>query len=99
MPDSSQGFRERFFTSQDNLSLYFREYGDRLTPTAVLCLPGLTRNCKDFHDLATHLAQKHRVVCPDSRGRGRSDYDPDWRHYEARTQINEIGRASCRERV
>lgn len=91
MPDSSPGFRERFFTSQDNLSLYFREYGDRLTPTAaVLCLPGLTRNCKDFHDLATHLAQKHRVVCPDSRGRGRSDYDPDWRHYEARTQINDL---------
>ena len=30
------------------------------------------------------------MICPDYRGRGRSDYDPDWRHYEARTLLDDL---------
>ena len=30
------------------------------------------------------------MLCPDYRGRGRSDYDPDWRHYEARTLLDDL---------
>ena len=74
--------RERRVTAQDGLSLYLRDYGDPLSPRApVLCLGGLTRNARDFEDLAPHLASHRRVVCPDYRGRGRSDYAPDWRPY------------------
>jgi pimeloyl-ACP methyl ester carboxylesterase len=47
----------------------------------VLCLPGLTRNSRDFEPLAQHLAQRRRVLTPDLRGRGRSDRDPEWRRY------------------
>jgi pimeloyl-ACP methyl ester carboxylesterase len=85
------GFRERTYRSQDNLELYFRDYGDSLDRRpAVLCLAGVTRNSKDFHDLALRLSAGRRVLCPDYRGRGRSAYDPDWRHYQARTYVDDI---------
>ena len=84
-------FRERRYTAQDGLGLYYREYGDRAAPrTALLCLAGLTRNSKDFHTFATRLAGDRLVLCPDLRGRGRSDHDPDWRHYDPRVYLNDI---------
>ena len=47
-------FEERRWTSPDGLSLYARDYsvagdGGRLP---VICLHGLTRNSKDFEELA-----------------------------------------------
>lgn len=42
---------------------------------AVLCLPGLTRNARDFEFLLPHLARHHRVLRLDFRGRGQSDWD------------------------
>lgn len=91
MADAAAPYRERHYTSQDNRRLYYRDYGDTLSPGApVVCLGGLTRNSKDFHDLATRLAPGRRVVCPDYRGRGRSAHDPDWRNYQPRTYINDI---------
>lgn len=83
-------FRECRFLSQDGRSLYYRDYGDPLAAAApVLCLPGLTRNSKDFHRLASRLAASRRVVCPDYRGRGRSDYDRDPRNYHPAVHLND----------
>ncbi len=85
------GYRELAFTSQDGLRLYFRDYGDPLSSvTPVLCLSGLTRNSKDFHHIAARISAKRRVLCPDYRGRGRSAYDPDWRHYQPRTYAEDV---------
>jgi pimeloyl-ACP methyl ester carboxylesterase len=85
-PDS--GFRERWFRSQDDLPLFFRDYGDPASPrTPVLCLTGLTRNAKDFHKLALRLCGQRRVLAPDYRGRGRSARDPDWRNYRPETYL------------
>jgi pimeloyl-ACP methyl ester carboxylesterase len=90
-PPPLSGYRERTFRSQDGLDLYYRDYGDPLNHRpAVLCLAGVTRNSKDFHSLACHLAGGRRVLCPDYRGRGRSAYDPDWRRYQARTYVDDI---------
>ena len=87
----AEGFRERRYTAQDGLSLYFRDYGDPLSDARpVLCLAGLTRNSGDFHDFATRLAGRRRVVCPDYRGRGRSDHDPDWRNYRAQVYVGDL---------
>jgi pimeloyl-ACP methyl ester carboxylesterase len=47
----------------------------------VLCLHGLTRNSRDFQDLAPALADHYRVLVPEQRGRGRSDYDDDVSRY------------------
>ncbi len=77
--------------SQDGLSIYYRDYGDPLSgATPVLCLAGLTRNSKDFHAAAMRLATARRVICPDYRGRGRSDYDTNPRNYHPAIHINDI---------
>lgn len=89
---------ERTFTSEDGLSLYFRDYGQSPTSRtagdhrpALLCLGGLARNSKDFHRFASWRASLgDRVLCPDYRGRGRSQRDPDWRRYDPRVYLNDI---------
>ena len=83
---------ERRVTSFDNLSLYVRDYGDPLDPRPPLfCLGGLTRNSRDFESLAEkYSADGRRVICPDYRGRGQSEYDANWRNYDPRTYIRDI---------
>ena len=82
------------FTTRDGLRLYGRHYaagGSRRR--AVLCLPGLTRNSRDFHDLALLLSDPrgHRrdVYTLDSRGRGLSDSDPDWKNYTVQVEVTD----------
>ena len=81
-------------TSRDGLQLYGRHYpaaGSSRRP--VVCLPGLTRNSRDFHDLALLLADPRGdcrdVYTLDSRGRGQSEHDPDWRHYAVPVELND----------
>lgn len=84
-------YRERFVRSQDDLSLYFRDYGDPDSPKApLLCLTGLTRNSKDFDRFAAYYAAERRVISPDYRGRGKSQYDKDWHNYRPETYLNDI---------
>ena len=86
-------WRERYFESSDGLSLYYRDYlpaeaSDRLP---VLCLPGLTRNSRDFEALALRLQRAgRRVLTPDLRGRGRSQHDPDWSNYQPTTYLGDL---------
>ncbi len=88
---ATENFRERTLSAGDGRRLYYRDYGDSLSPGApVVCLPGLTRNSADFHLLASRLSKRHRVVCLDYRGRGRSEYDPDWRNYRSLVILNDV---------
>jgi pimeloyl-ACP methyl ester carboxylesterase len=52
----------------------YREWGDPGNPRVLLCVHGLTRNGRDFDELAAALADRYRVACPDVVGRGRSDW-------------------------
>src|SRR5262245_28666473 len=72
---------EKRFRSGDGLSLYYRDYACPRGRAPVLCLHGLTRNCRDFESLALRLAPRRRVITPDLRGRGGSQYDPTWMNY------------------
>ena len=85
-------YLERRITTFDNLSLYVRDYGNPLDVRVPLfCLGGLTRNSKDFESLAErYSADGRRVICPDYRGRGQSQYDPNWSNYDPRTYIRDI---------
>src|SRR5205807_2180506 len=60
----------------------------------IVCLAGLTRSGMDFHELAhafsTHAAEPRLVVAIDSRGRGRSDFDPDPAHYSFPVELNDV---------
>ena len=91
MGSVSKAYHEHRFTTHDGLSLYFRDYGDPASAaTPVLCLGGFTRNSGDFDLLARRLATERRVLCLDLRGRGRSDYDPDWRNYQPAVYLKDI---------
>lgn len=84
-----------FFRSHDDLLLYVRKYGgDDLPGRPLLCLAGLTRNGRDFHDLAVALASHptnpRPVYCLDYRGRGRSQWDKDWRNYSAYVELLDV---------
>jgi len=81
---------ENTYQSADGLHLFYREYGDG--DRTVLCLPGLTRNSRDFVSLAMWLAPRYRVLCPDLRGRGYSDFDPDWKNYHPVTYVEDTWR-------
>lgn len=65
------------FTTTDGRRIYFETTGSGVP---VLCLAGLTRNCRDFDFLAPHLADA-LLITMDYRGRGRSEYDPDYMNY------------------
>ncbi|MCV6584502.1 MAG: alpha/beta hydrolase [Marinibacterium sp.] len=69
------------FTTSDGLRLYFEDShpGDT-DATPLLCLPGLTRNCRDFDPLKAQVPQQ-RLIAMDYRGRGRSSYDVDFHNY------------------
>src|ERR1700684_2780449 len=77
--------------SHDGLSLYARVYAGRHAgaPT-VLCLQGLTRNSRDFEDLAPHLQERYRVIAPDLRGRGFSARDPQIQNYQPGVYVEDI---------
>ena len=72
----------RFFTSKDGLRLHIKDWGAASTALPVVCLPGLSRNAGDFDVLAARLATSRRVMALDYRGRGLSDHDPNWNHYD-----------------
>ncbi|HVV94277.1 MAG TPA: alpha/beta hydrolase [Hyphomicrobiales bacterium] len=89
---TADGFADRWFKSADGLTLHARDYGAEGTSgrLPVVCLPGLARTAADFHDLALHLAPERRVVVVESRGRGRSERDPDWRHYDIPHELADL---------
>lgn len=89
------GFESLFVTAQDGLRLHVRRYG---TPAArrlpIVCLPGLTRNGADFHELGLAFgrdaAEPRLVFTVDSRGRGRSGHDPDPGNYSFPVELADV---------
>lgn len=71
------GYEDRYWWSADGLRLHFRDYPGREDRPPLLCIPGLTRNARDFEALADRLAGEWRVVCVELRGRGESAYAKD----------------------
>jgi pimeloyl-ACP methyl ester carboxylesterase len=92
---SDQLFSDFFYTAPDGLDLHARVYGQANSGRwPVVCLPGLTRNARDFHELAlylsTHAANPRKVIAFDYRGRGQSAYDPDISHYNVGVEAGDV---------
>ena len=91
---TAQAWRDITWTARDGLRLYARHYpapSSHLRP--VLCLAGLTRNSRDFHDLALALSRgptARNVYALDYRGRGLSAHDPDWRNYAVPIEMFDV---------
>ncbi len=92
---STAGFSDFFHSAPDGLKLHARVYGEANSGHwPVVCLPGLTRNARDFHELALYLSARsavpRKVVAFDYRGRGQSAYDPDVSHYNVGIEAGDI---------
>jgi pimeloyl-ACP methyl ester carboxylesterase len=68
----------------------YTEWGVRDNPDVLVCVHGLTRNGRDFDTIATALADRYRVVCPDIVGRGRSDWHADKAHYDYANYVSDM---------
>jgi len=80
----SPDYAEPRGASRDGLNLFARDYvgANGAARLPVICLHGLTRNSKDFEDIAPIIANwGRRVIVPDVRGRGESDRDPNPNNY------------------
>ncbi len=84
-------YTENFWVSTDGLKLFGRVYpGPQACARTVLCLHGLTRNSRDFEDLAPHLQLRYRVIVPDVRGRGLSARDPNPQNYQPAIYLQDV---------
>ncbi|MEF0939357.1 alpha/beta fold hydrolase [Rhizobium sp. BR 362] len=93
--DDESDFASRAILAPDGLKLYARDYGgdsiSGLPP--IVCLPGLTRNSRDFHDLALLLSRDsaaRRVITLDFRGRGLSAWDDDKSRYNLAVEAQDV---------
>jgi pimeloyl-ACP methyl ester carboxylesterase len=89
----ADAFTDRWWTSKDGLRLHARDYpgaaGDARLP--VVCIHGLTRNCRDFEDVAPWVAETgRRVLALDVRGRGLSARDPKPMNYHPGTYSQDV---------
>jgi pimeloyl-ACP methyl ester carboxylesterase len=65
--------KSQYITVLDR-ELHYMEWGKGAD--AVVMWHGLARTSRDFDDLAQHLAGRYRIICPDTIGRGLSQWSP-----------------------
>ena len=90
-PATAAAWEDGWFWSLDGLRLHYRDYAGPGDRPALLCLPGLTRNARDFEGLAARLGGRWRVVAADLRGRGESAYAKDPLTYVNLTYLQDLG--------
>jgi pimeloyl-ACP methyl ester carboxylesterase len=86
-------FTDFFWTSHEGLPLHARDYQPIGEPQKlpVICIHGLTRNARDFEDLAPRIAATgRRVLAVDVRGRGLSARDPNPMNYHPGTYAADV---------
>lgn len=93
-PDRADCGRIERFAAQDGLMLAARIFGETSEALSIVCLPGLSRNSKDFAELGRVLSSvgndRRKVIALDYRGRGRSDWDRDWRNYTIEQEAQDV---------
>jgi pimeloyl-ACP methyl ester carboxylesterase len=86
-------FTDFFWTSHEGLPLRARDYAPAgaTQKLPVICIHGLTRNARDFEDLAPRIAATgRRVLAVDVRGRGLSARDPNPMNYHPGTYAADV---------
>src|SRR4029453_13176178 len=75
---------------RDGLRLHYRDYPGNGSALTLLCLPGLTRNARDFSEFAERYSPRFRGLALDFRARGESDYDPLPARYNPLTYAGDV---------
>lgn len=84
------GFEDIYWWSRDGLRLHARDYPGGAGRPPILCLPGLTRNARDYEALAARLSPEWRVIAVEFRGRGESAYAKDPMTYVPLTYAQDV---------
>ena len=71
------GWSDGYWQSSDGLRLHYRDYAGDTSRPPIICIPGLTRNARDFEAVAARLAGDWRLICVELRGRGESAHAKD----------------------
>jgi pimeloyl-ACP methyl ester carboxylesterase len=87
---AAERYADRYFLVRDGLKLHYRDYPGATDKPPILCLPGLTRNSRDFAVFAERYSPRFRVIALDFRGRATSDYDPFPARYNPMTYAADI---------
>jgi len=87
---AAERYADCYFTVRDGLRLHYRDYLGASEKPPLLCLPGLTRNARDFADFAERYSPRFRVIALDFRGRATSDYDPVPARYNPLTYAGDV---------
>ena len=74
-------YTDGWWQSPDGLKLHYRDYPGPKDRPPILCIPGLTRNARDFEPLAQRLAGDWRLICVSLRGRAESQSASDVASY------------------
>ncbi len=82
--------------------LHLTEWGSA-HPDVIVAWHGLARTGRDMDAIAAHLSQRWRVVCPDTLGRGLSQWSPepaaeyclDFYVRQAVSMLDQLGVADC----
>lgn len=80
----------RYWNSADGVKLHYRDHEGNRDRPPILCIPGLTRNARDFEPVANRYAGEWRVLSIDLRGRGGSAFDPDPSNYKPMVYVADI---------
>ncbi|WP_353203150.1 alpha/beta hydrolase [Sphingomonas sp.] len=83
-------YENRYWWSNDGIRLHYRDYPGDLAKPPIVCLPGLTRNAREFDDVARRLSPDWRVIAVDLRGRGDSGYAKDPMTYVPLTYVQDV---------
>ncbi|TPG43023.1 alpha/beta hydrolase [Sphingomonas koreensis] len=83
-------YENRYWHSADGLKLHYRDYAGPADRPPIVCIPGLTRNVRDFEDVAARLAGGWRIIAVDLRGRGESGYAKDPAAYNPLTYAEDV---------
>jgi pimeloyl-ACP methyl ester carboxylesterase len=88
-------WRDGYWWSNDGLRLHYRDYAGSAANEGkgrppIICIPGLTRNARDFEGVAERLAGDWRLICVELRGRGESAYAKDPMTYVPLTYLQDL---------
>ena len=79
-----------YWESSDGLKLHYRDYAGDASRPPILCIPGLTRNARDFEGVAERLAGDWRLICVELRGRGESAHAKNPMTYVPLTYLEDM---------
>lgn len=85
-------WEDGYWWSKDGLRLHYRDYpaSARSRQLPIICIPGLTRNARDFGPLADRLAGRRRIIVVELRGRGESERAKEPMSYVPATYLEDL---------